>query len=415
MAIAPTGAVFHSLTFGSVNSANYGIYITGQAVYNAPTRAVEMVDVPGRNGQIALDQGRWENIEITYPAGCFADSESDFRNAISAFRNAVVSQLGYQRLTDTYNPNEYRMGVYMDGLEVKPSMLRAGQFNIVFNCKPQRWLTSGETETTITNSGDTITNPTQYASSPLLQIYGYGAVAFNGYEIELRNELIGEVVIADNYKGSTVNYQRDMFEDGDDIRVKADVLVYLNIEGSTYTTPSITDSDAHFETTFLRADGKRLYFKCMADLTFAHDTDRDATYTNTITFNFTVDNVAYTATATYTIKYLWGNTSTPAHFWSYGSSSAGVSGVYSFGLSTFTYDSVIGDSTASVLGDPPHTSVYVDCDLGECYRIASGEIIDLNRYIDLGSDLPELASGSNAVTFDNTVTMVNVTPRWWKL
>ena len=86
--------IFNSLIFGSINSADYGIYITGESVYDAPERAVEMVKVPGRNGALALDQGRWENIEVSYPAGCFGDDQNDFATRISNVRNAVVSQLG---------------------------------------------------------------------------------------------------------------------------------------------------------------------------------------------------------------------------------------------------------------------------------------------------------------------------------
>ena len=92
--MAVTGAIFNSLTFGGVNSADYGIYITGEAVFNAPERAVEMVDVPGRNGAIALDQGRWENIEVQYPAGTFGMDAEEFGTALSNFRNAIVSQIG---------------------------------------------------------------------------------------------------------------------------------------------------------------------------------------------------------------------------------------------------------------------------------------------------------------------------------
>ena len=43
------------IIFGGVDSSDYGIYISGEAVYNAPQRAVEFVDVPGRNGAIAID------------------------------------------------------------------------------------------------------------------------------------------------------------------------------------------------------------------------------------------------------------------------------------------------------------------------------------------------------------------------
>ena len=41
-------AIRNSLMFGGVSSADYGIFISGEGVFNSPTRAVEMVSVPGR-------------------------------------------------------------------------------------------------------------------------------------------------------------------------------------------------------------------------------------------------------------------------------------------------------------------------------------------------------------------------------
>ena len=157
MAVATTGAIYKSLSFDGVESRNFGVYITGEAVYNAPARDVEMVSIPGRSGAFALDKGRFENIEVTYPAGIFADNETDFAEAISDFRNFLCSRRGYVRLTDEYNPNEYRMAIYKSGLEVSPAQLKAGEFNLVFDCKPQRWLTSGEDAVTIGEWGDTET------------------------------------------------------------------------------------------------------------------------------------------------------------------------------------------------------------------------------------------------------------------
>ena len=157
MAVVPTGEIFKTLTFDGQSSGDYGVYITGEAVYNAPARDVEMVTIPGRNGQLALDKGRFENIEVSYPAGIFADNEADFAQAVSDFRNFLASRSGYCRLEDDYNPNEYRMAVYKSGLEVDPKLLRAGEFDIVFNCKPQRWLKDGETAVTIGEWGETET------------------------------------------------------------------------------------------------------------------------------------------------------------------------------------------------------------------------------------------------------------------
>lgn len=149
MAVAQTGAIFKTLEFDGENSGNYGVYISGEAVFNAPERDVEMIAIPNRNGSFALDNGRFENIEVTYPAGIFADNETDFAQAISDFRNFLCSKRGYCRLTDDYNPDEYRMAIYKSGLEVSPAQLKAGEFDITFECKPQRFLTSGETKVTM--------------------------------------------------------------------------------------------------------------------------------------------------------------------------------------------------------------------------------------------------------------------------
>lgn len=178
-------AVFKSLTFDGENSLDYGIYITGKAVYNAPERALEMVTIPGRNGTLAIDQGRFENIAVTYPAGAFGTTQTEYAGKATAFRNVLASRYKYVRLEDDYHPDEYRLGLFKNGLEVNPvSMSRAGEFDIVFDCKPQRFLKSGETVVTLTETG-TITNPTLFNSKPLLVATGTGTITINGIEIAI--------------------------------------------------------------------------------------------------------------------------------------------------------------------------------------------------------------------------------------
>lgn len=167
-------AVFNSFTFDGIDSLENGIYITGEAVYNAPERMVEMITVPGKNGAIAIDQGRFENIEVKYPAGAFAFSQEDFAAKITKIRNILASRYSYKRIEDTYNPDEYRLGLYKSGLEVNAAAYSsAGEFDIIFDCKPQRWLKSGEVPETFTATG-TIENPTDFTAKPLLVVTGYG-------------------------------------------------------------------------------------------------------------------------------------------------------------------------------------------------------------------------------------------------
>ena len=198
--------IFKSLTVGGINSLDYGVYITGEAVYNAPEKRVEFISIPGRSGDLVIDNGVYENIEVKYPAGVFGDDQSDFASKIRAYRNALKSQSGYQRITDTYNPNEYRLGLFVDPFEVDVvQQSKAGEFDIVFNCQPYRFLTSGETA--VSKKSGTLTNPTLFKSSPLLAIEGYGDFSVNGYNIHIENDPVGNVLLPD-YSGF-VQYTAD--------------------------------------------------------------------------------------------------------------------------------------------------------------------------------------------------------------
>ena len=186
-----------------MTSTTYGVYISGSGVYNSPARAVNFSNVPGRNGAIILNgYERFDNIEVTYPGFIF----NTFKTKVDEFR-ARMSMYGfYQKLSDTYHPNEYRMGVFVRGLTVTPTKpLDAGKFDIVFNCKPQRYLNSGDTVQTFTADG-IINNPTLYSAAPLLRVYGTGTVGIGLGSITISQADVYTDIDCDlgvAYKGST--------------------------------------------------------------------------------------------------------------------------------------------------------------------------------------------------------------------
>ena len=417
MAVTQTGAIYKSLSFDNTSSRSYGVYITGEAVYNAPEREVEMISIPGRNGSFALDKGRFENIEVTYPAGIFANNETDFAAAISDFRNFLCSKNGYCRLTDEYNPNEYRMAVYKSGLEVDPAQLRAGEFDITFNCKPQRFLTSGETATTVANNG-TMSNPTLFDSSPLLAVKGYGNIGFNGQNIKLENVYLGNVKIADAQTGdlkstktTTVNDTQSLdvslLNTSDTIAAEGIGLVAqakrlngtyqfktASISSTTGCSASCTVDGSGWVTVNIKLNAlsfvKGTSSSGTASVTFTGTDAATPPQTNTFTLNITV---SYDGNATITYSR------------AFTSNFSGSSGTQVMA------PEIYGDSTQSALGTP----TYIDCDLGAAYKVESATVVSLNHVIDLGSELPTLAPGTNTFTKDNTITELKVTPRWYKL
>ena len=412
------------LIFGDADSADYGIYISGDGVYNAPERAVEFVDVPGRNGAIALDQGRYNNIEITYPAGTFAKTQEEFRENLSAFRNAILSQRGYQRLEDTYHPEEYRMGVYSSGLEVSPAGYnQAGEFELIFNCKPQRWLTVGDYPIPV-ESGDVLENPTPFSSGPLLEIDGYGFVWFNGQSVKLENAVLGNTLLNDSFvaristtdqssiqTSHEVIFDDTLFNIGDTITVKAskfdsryytpDKLLGIDSQSGSGSNEGALDLyiiDAHT----IDVEAK------FSDIEITAGTAKTCTYTSVVTFKEIGGSTLGALSVMGSIAYTY---SSGIHSIVFQVTATKTSGDYLPQGAWINGGKVVVNSTLSILGNP----TYIDCDIGEAYRIVNDTPVSLNSKVYLGSDLPNLSPGSNKITFSNTITDLKIVPRWWRV
>lgn len=413
------------IIYGGVNSADYGIYITGEAVYNAPERDGEFIEVPGRNGAIFMDNRRYKNITVTYPAGAFGVTQKEFREKMTKFRNAILSQIGYQRLEDTYHPDEYRMGVYASGLEVEAvAHGKAGEFNLIFECKPQRWLTAGALPIPI-DSGDVLQNPTPFSSGPLLEIDGYGSVWFNGHHVKLENAVLGNTLLNDSFVSSIsttdqlsietsneVAFDGSLFNTGDTITVKAtkvrtsfytqNVGIYVKSNsgsGSPEGSGAIIWPDDNYT---------RDIEVSFTDLSFVAGTAKTYQYTYTAVFQNQSNVEIGTIQLVGTIDYSY---SQGVHTISFQVTATATSGSYCPQGAKIFGGQIIVASTLSILGNP----TYIDCEMGEAYRIVDGEAVSLNSKVALGSDLPTFKPGSNKVTYSNTINDLKIVPRWWRV
>ena len=418
-------AVANILTFGGISTATYGLVVEGSGDYSAPKRAVETIEIPGRNGAFQLDKGYYENIEVEYNIVVKDATQADFRDAIDSYRNAIVSQIGYQRLEDTYHPNEYRMAMYAGGLDEEPAFHGNGAiFKIKFDCKPQRFLTSGETEITVT-SGDTLTSPTHFASSPLIKTHGYGTLTVGDHPIELTTEEFGrinldgcithrETVIAVDYTpyvqkvdfGDTITITRPSFSIS--INTGSGEFVYGSLQLSLVSYSEVFNYV--FRDEYLSSNNATGALTIYPTLTApAKETSTfDAEFT--LSGQVTIDGQTQTFTANLYLAIR--NSYIPSQeqaAWTF--RVIGLDDIpYDTSLS-YNIESAYVDSTASVLGNP----TYIDCDYGEAYKIEDGKVVSLNGYIALGSDLPVLSPDGTEITYDNTFTSVKVVPRWWKI
>lgn len=418
-----------SLIFGGVDSSEYGIYLSGEGVYNAPERAVEVVDVPGRNGSVLIDQGHWNNIEVVYKAGVFGANQENFSEKLSAFRNAILSQTGYQRLNDTYHPEEFRMGAYVSGLEVSPaSYNRHGEFELIFNCKPQRWLVDGDLPIPL-DSGDVLQNPTLFESSPLLISAGYGNIYFNDYSIGLIDEPMGKIEMdkvhfAEMHSTSdeitfSFSFSQYNLEPGDIIHLSKDKMNFSlevtfdwrpgGISNLSYDTLVNFEKLAFNQHSYMY-DYYVLFQGCFAsDVNFVYGTE--SSKGGSVDINFRYNSANYNFSMLCSLHYDGASTIEATIVFTKNSGGSITINNYAYGYTQMEWDI---NSTFPVWGQE-YDNIIMDCDIGEAYAIKDGVIVNLNTYATFGSDLPTLAPGSNKVTFDNTITDLKLAPRWWKL
>lgn len=191
-----------NLTFNNVSADSLGLLISGEGTFNAPALDGSSYTIPGRNGTLFLSNKRYNNITVKYPALLKSSANA------ASLRAWLLSTQGYKRLSDDYHIDEFRMARYSGGVDFDMwfNNLR-GEVTLSFDCKPQRFLTSGEATVSAVNEG-TITNPTQFDALPLIQITGSGAgeLDINGYVVTF-SDIDGSVTldcdIMDAYKGLT--------------------------------------------------------------------------------------------------------------------------------------------------------------------------------------------------------------------
>lgn len=175
------GLVYEYLMFSGTSSEDFKAHISGQGTFLSPERDVETISVPGRNGDLHIDNGKFNNIIITYPAFITEDFDRNF-SALKAF---LLSHSGYEVLADSYHPDHYRKARFTGKIE--PDMAprnTAGSFELSFDCDPRLFLKNG-VQTVTLYGDDQLYNRTLYSAKPLLRVYGTGMLTIAGTSMQI--------------------------------------------------------------------------------------------------------------------------------------------------------------------------------------------------------------------------------------
>lgn len=191
-----------------VDSRDFGVFLFRKETLTSPARVYQRIAVPGRNGDVLIDEGKYENVEHSYGL-IILDKPYD---NVTAFKNFLLSRAGgYCRLEDTFDTEEFYMA-HIAG-SIIPEMVTDTDkvvCELSFDRKPQRYLKLGEETKTFVNEQQysttigTLENPTYNESSPLISVWGNGEFYIRTPDmwmfdcvVNVRDNLTGEPIIID--------------------------------------------------------------------------------------------------------------------------------------------------------------------------------------------------------------------------
>lgn len=137
-----------------------------------PQRKAEKVSVPGRNGDLLIQQDAFDNVRQSYEIYISAE-----RQRLPTIAHKVAEWLcvkGYRRLEDSYWKDTFRLATFTGGIEIANILNRFGRATIEFDCKPQRFYKFGDQFQTLTNA-QVLHNPSPFTAKPLIVVRGSGA------------------------------------------------------------------------------------------------------------------------------------------------------------------------------------------------------------------------------------------------
>lgn len=161
-----------NLKFNGVSTKDLGLVIQTHPDYTYPEKDLETTHIPGRNGDIIVDNNCWQNVDRVYSLASVFRPGTGFISNAESISKWLMSAKGYARLEDSYDPEIYRMAMCKASGTMSDYYGQATAIEVTFNCKPQRYLKTGETTKKYTGSSVAMSNPTSMSALPEITISG---------------------------------------------------------------------------------------------------------------------------------------------------------------------------------------------------------------------------------------------------
>lgn len=169
------------ITFNGKSSSSFGITVECYPSPNRPARRGTVLQIPGRNGNLVIEDGTYENVTLKFDVYLSAEPANLYDRA-AAVADWLLGSTGYQRLTTEYEPDIFRLARFAGPLDIEAILNSHGRATLEFDCYPQRFDALSHVYSdygSLSSGSAAITNTGTMIAKPMIKVTGKGNVVLD--------------------------------------------------------------------------------------------------------------------------------------------------------------------------------------------------------------------------------------------
>lgn len=210
------------IEFNGGNSLDFNIGITSHyGILGAPEPDVTVQSVPGKSGDLIIDNKRYKNVTIKFEAYIVPESpqfetkcDGDLNELCYGIRDWLLyGGVGYKILRSSKQPGYFRYARLSNKLDIEDILFQVGKVTLTFDCKPFMYSDAGMSEIEIEkDSSCELFNIENEEAMPKIIVKGNGNVTFALNDKEYNVSGVQDILTIDSEMGTC--YSATKIEEG---------------------------------------------------------------------------------------------------------------------------------------------------------------------------------------------------------
>ncbi|SDD06627.1 phage tail family protein [Peptococcus niger] len=126
------------------SSREFGLRILNDMSLQIPEYDMEFIEIPGRDGDLAVDNRRYKSVERSFRCHLVLAKGQRLDQAAVAIATWLSGKPGYHKLLWSGEPGYFWQAIHVQGVNIVESLRQFGAVELTFRCQPGKYMAAGD-------------------------------------------------------------------------------------------------------------------------------------------------------------------------------------------------------------------------------------------------------------------------------